>query len=91
MKGDTVRREWTVTLTSSVSPSKIRIVEDRACDGPLAHDQKRQSNEDFYITSDRGCGLHVTVLERRPNVPADWLVKTLIMIHDGKGWVQLPM
>lgn len=91
MKDTSRRREWTVSLSKDVSASTIRIVEDKFCDGHLKYNGAKATEGDFQILSSGGCGIHVTVLAKEPNIASKELVERLVLIRESGGWVPLKL
>jgi hypothetical protein len=89
MKDTSKHREWTISLSEDVSASIIRIVEDKLCDGHLSYSGEKNSSGEFQILSAENCGIHVTVLEKKPDIASKVLVEQLILIKNGNGWVPL--
>lgn len=91
MKDAPRRREWTVSLNKDVSASTIRIIEDKFCDGVLDYKRTQGSGREFHILSASDCGVHVSVLEKEPNVASKALVEKVILLRKSSGWLPLKL
>jgi hypothetical protein len=91
MKDAPRSREWTVSLSKDVSESKIRIIEDKFCDGILSYKPNQNSDEEFQILSTDNCGIHISVLKKEPAVASRALVERLILLRKTGDWVPLEL